>query len=324
MKVLIAGGAGYIGGVTTRLFEEAGHEVIVLDNLSTGHAYNLKSTKLLQIDLTDSQAVDALLDEHKFDAILDFAAKIQVEESTREPKLYFTNNAFGALNLVDAAVKKGMKNFIFSSTAAVYGEGTGGAVGEDDPKDPINPYGASKYIMEQILHSYGLSHDLNWVAFRYFNAAGGYQGIGPDYPEVTHLISRAIEAILGNGELTVFGSDYDTADGTGVRDYVHVYDIAQAHVIAAEKMVAGEKFNQPINLGSNHGSTVLEVIAALETVSGKKVPYIMGSRRAGDPGKLIASNDRAKKLLGWSTTKDLGQIAKDAWDWQTTKTSKKV
>ncbi len=315
MKILIVGGAGYIGGVTSRLFEAAGHDVTVFDNLSTGHRFNLKSSRLNQGDMLDKSAVARLFIGEIYDAVLAFAAKIQVEESMREPYLYLSNNVFGPLAVVDEAVKAGVTNFIYSSSAAVYGEPSQVPLTESSAKQPINPYGASKWLMEQILASYQITHELNWVAFRYFNAAGGYEGIGPDYPVVTHLISRALIANQDGDELQVFGDDYDTKDGTCVRDYVHVEDIARAHVLAAEQMVSGKKLQQAMNLGSGQGYTILEVLEAVKKASGKPVPYKVASRRPGDPAMLIADASLAKRTLGWEPQHDLDAIVADALEW---------
>ncbi len=315
MKVLVVGGAGYIGGVTTLLLEEAGHEAVVFDNLSTGHAHNLKKAKLIKGDILDRKALTNAFKTQKFDAVLCFAAKIQVEESVREPWLYYTNNSVGALNVIDAAAKSGVNNFIFSSTAAVYGEPAANPIDESAETSPINPYGISKLLVEQMLYGYELAYKLNWVAFRYFNATGAYGGIGPEYPVVTHLISKAVTALQTGKTLDVFGTDYPTKDGTAVRDFVHVADIARAHVIAAEQMVAGKKMCQPINLGSGRGYSVLEVLAAIEKAAGKKIRRRDAMRRAGDPAELIAGNARAKKVLGWTPEYDLERIVSDALQW---------
>ncbi|MBW3537885.1 UDP-glucose 4-epimerase GalE [Candidatus Parcubacteria bacterium] len=316
MRVLIAGGAGYIGGVTAKLFQEAGHDVVVFDNLSTGHRHNLQDAELVVGDLTKPGDLQALFDGRRFDVVLNFAAKIQVEESMRRPRLYFENNSFGALRLIDAAVEAHVKNFIFSSTAAVYGQPETVPIPESAQLKPINPYGLSKLLVEQMLANYQLTSGLGWTSFRYFNAAGAYRGIGPEYPVMTHLVPKAIEAVIQSGELKVFGHDYDTPDGTALRDYVHVYDIAKAHVLAAEQMAGGQVFNRAINLGTGRGHSVLEVVKTLEKVAGRPIKYQVTDRRPGDPAALVASNRLAQRLLGWSAERGLEQIIADAYAWR--------
>lgn len=319
MRVLVAGGAGFIGSITGRLFSAAGHKVAVFDNLSTGHRHNLQKTPLIIGDLRNPEQVEAVFQDHKFDLVLNFAAKIQVEESIGSPKDYIENNVFGTLNLIDAAVRAGVKNFIFSSTAAVYGQPKTLPISEDAPKAPINPYGLGKYLVEQVLYSYQKTHSLGWLALRYFNAAGAYNGIGPDYPFITHLIPQAIESALAKNELKVFGGDYPTPDGTCVRDFVHVKDIARAHLLAAEKMTQNQAFNQAINLGSGQGYSILEVIKTLEKSLGYPVNYQIKARRPGDPAELVASNTLAKTTLGWQPEADLAEIIQDALDWRLAK-----
>ncbi len=314
MKVLIVGGAGYIGGVTTRLFEEAGHAVTVFDNLSTGHKHNLKQAKLVEGDMTKPDQLASVFKE-PFDAVLCFAAKIQVGESMTQPYAYFMNNSFGALNVIDELVKAGVKNFIFSSTAAVYGEPKEIPITESSVRAPINAYGASKVLVEYIMKSYEQTHGLNWTAFRYFNAAGAYGGIGPEYPKTTHIIPKIIEAYEANAEMTIFGNDYKTADRTCVRDYVHVEDIARAHVLAAELMTGGQTVNEPINLGSGHGYSNLEVFQTFNELAPHSIKYKFGPRRPGDPDVLVASNLKAKRVLDWQPKHNLSQIVTDALEW---------
>lgn len=313
MRVLIAGGAGFIGGITAKLFEEAGHEVVVFDNLSTGFRHNV-GAEFVEGDLTDAKQVVGAFKTGPFDAVLHFAAKLQVEESVREPKLYFENNVLGSLNLIDAAVKSGSKRFIFSSSATVYGEPAKVPIAETAPIQPINPYGVTKVMVEEMLDSYGQTHGLEWVAFRYFNPVGAYAGIGPS-PLVSNLIPAALEALAGKRTLQVFGTDYDTRDGSCIRDYVHVKEIAEAHLLAADQMDAGTSFNRAINLGSGRGYTVLEMLDGLEKAAGKPIPHKIVGRRAGDAPASIASNDLAKKLLGWAPKLGLETMLGDALDW---------
>lgn len=315
MKVLVAGGAGYIGGTTTRLFEEAGHEAVVFDNLTTGHRNNIDKAKLIVGDLLDTKAIESVFKKHKFDVVLDFAAKIQVEESVRLPRDYYENNVVGPINLLDVCTKYGVKNFIFSSSAAVYGNTGSAPVKESDQTLPTSPYGWGKLLVEQILKGYEQTHQLNWLAFRYFNVAGAYKDIGPDYPFMTHLISSIINSLLTNGTFEVFGGNYDTIDGTGVRDYIHVYDVARAHVLAAEKAVSRASFMQPINLGTDKGCSVLQLIEAVERNTKQKVKYKITKRRAGDPAMSIADNHLAKRVLSWSPTKSIDDIVADAYTW---------
>ena len=316
MKILIIGGAGYIGGVTTHYALAQGHHVTVADNLATGRNYNVpKTATYIQADIRDRKDTQALFAGKKYDAVMHFAAKIQVAESMEKPYDYFETNTFGALNVVDAAVKNNVKNYIFSSTAAVYGAPVHVPLQEDDPCLPVNPYGTSKLLTEQILHSYQMSHHLKWTALRYFNVAGAYGGVGTDYPFVSHIIPMLLEKMKRGEPITINGDDYDTPDGTAIRDYLHVLDLAKAHLLAAEKMLAGTLLNLPINLGSQQGYSVKEVADTFNKVTGANLPIVYGARRAGDPPKLIASNQRAKKLLGWQPECDLKMIIQDHYKW---------
>lgn len=318
MKVLIVGGAGYIGAITSKLFEEAGHEVIVFDDLSTGFEKNV-SSKLIRGSVTDAVRVEELFDA-KFDAVLHFAAKLEVGESVTKPKLYFENNVQGSLNLIDAAAQSGCKHFIFSSSATVYGDPDQVPIPETAAIRPINPYGFSKVMVEEMLASYHITSNLEWVAFRYFNPVGAYKGIGPS-PLVSNLMPAALKALSGEIQLQVFGDDYDTPDGTCIRDYVYVVEIARAHVMAAEQMTAGKAINQAINLGSGNGYSVLKLIKTLEDVAERPVPHKIVGRRAGDSPKSVASNMLAKELLGWQPKADLTTMVKSAYDWYTTQSS---
>ena len=312
MKVLVAGGAGYIGGVTSRLLQESGHDVVVFDDLSTGYQHNLGDTTLVEGSLVDEDDVSRLFRAYEFEVVMNFAAKIRVEESMENPHLYFRNNLYGMLNLIAAATGKGVGGLVFSSTAAVYGEPREVPISEDSPTEPINPYGMSKLMVERALASYQVTHGLNWVAFRYFNAGGAYSGVGEEHPVESHLVPLAIRAMKAGKKLQVYGDDYDTKDGTCVRDYVHVYDIARAHVTAAELMAAGKVLQQPVNLGSGDGFSVLDVIKTLEEVAGRAVAYDRAARRAGDPPTLVASNARADELLEWKPEKSLHDVITDA------------
>lgn len=312
MKILVAGGAGWIGGITTRLLQEAGHEAVVFDNLSTGFAANVKDAQLIEGDLTDLPAVRKLFAE-PFDAVIDFAAKLDVGESMQQPRLYFDNNVSGSLNLIDEAVKAGVKHFIFSSSATVYGEPEAVPITETAKIQPINPYGFSKVMVEGLLQSYGITHGLNWLALRYFNPVGAYEGIGQN-PQVSNVIPAALRALHSGQPLKIFGNDYDTPDGTCIRDYVDVKEIATAHILAAEKMSSGNLMQQPINLGSGHGYSVLEILAALDAAVGTQIPREIIGRRAGDAPRSVASNSLAKAVLGWEPATPLTEMVKAAYE----------
>lgn len=318
MNILIIGGAGYIGGVTAHLAKNSGHSVVVADNLSTGNDYNVPAgVDLVRMDICDRDAVAALFDGTTYDVVMHFAAKIQVAESMQQPHDYFATNTFGALNVIDAAANAGVKGYILSSTAATYGEPTHIPLQETDPTKPVNPYGASKLLAEQLLASYHITHGLQWAALRYFNVAGAYDGVGTDYPFVSHIIPSLLEQMRMKKPIQLNGNDYDTPDGTAIRDYVHVVDIARAHLAAAEKMVGGAQLNQPINLGSRSGFSVKQVADTFNEVTGADLPIEYGPRRAGDPAKLIASNERARELLGWQPEHDLHKIIADHYEWFT-------
>jgi len=244
-----------------------------------------------------------------------FAAKIQVAESMHKPYEYFETNTVGALNVIDQAIKQKVKNYILSSTAAVYGAATHIPLREDDPTLPVNPYGASKLLAEQILRSYQVTHNLNWVALRYFNVAGAYDGVGTDYPFISHIIPMLLDKMAKKEPIIINGKDYDTPDGTAIRDYTHVVDVARAHLLAAQKMLDGKTLNQPINLGSRSGYSVKQVADMFNKVTGANMPLVYGKRRVGDPPKLIASHARAKKMLDWEPQYDLEKIIKDHYDW---------
>ena len=316
MKILIIGGAGYIGGVTTHYAIAAGHTVTVADDLSTGQAHNVPAAAaFMHTDIRDRAAVDALFAGNDYDAVMHFAAKILVPESMEKPFDYFETNTVAALNVIDAATKHGVKAYIFSSTAAVYGAATHIPLQETDPCLPVNPYGASKLLTEQILRSYQITHGLEWTALRYFNVGGAYSGVGTDYPFISHIIPTLLSKIKGHEPIVINGNDYGTPDGTAIRDYLHVLDLAKAHLTAAEKMLAGTQLNQPINLGSQSGYSVKQVADTFNEVTGANLIIEYGARRAGDPPELIASNERAKQLLGWQPEHDLKTIITDHYDW---------
>lgn len=318
MKTLVIGGAGYIGSTTAHLLAEAGHEVTIIDDLTTGHKSYASDFPLETINITNYEELLAAMQRLAPDVVLHFAAKIQVGESVQKPFDYFENNTYGTMQVLKAMQAAGVKNIVFSSTAAVYGEPEHIPLQEDSTKKPINPYGLSKYLSEQLLESYGQTHDMNWAAFRYFNAAGAYNNkIAMDYPVMTHLIPHATEAVLGNETLKLFGDDYDTDDGTCIRDFVHVVDIAKAHVVAAETMIQGTVLQTAFNLGSGSGYSVRQVIETVEKVSGKPVPYTIEPRRSGDPSILIADVTKAKEVLGWSAELPLEEMVQSHYRWRT-------
>ena len=301
MSILIAGGAGYIGSHAAKLVAQAGLEPVVLDNFVYGHKWAAKWGPLVEGDLADRAFVDRVLAEHKVSAVIHFAAYAYVGESVKNPRKYFHNNVVNTLNLLDAMVDAGVRDIVFSSTCATYGEPSQVPISEDQLQTPVNPYGESKLMVEKILRWYQNAYDLRFAALRYFNAAGADPDgeIGEDHDPETHLIPLAIEAALGRGpELQIFGTDYPTPDGTAIRDYIHVTDLAEAHLLALAKLEKGAK-DLRLNLGTGKGHSVREVLGAVEKISGRKVPAREVGRRAGDPPALVADARRASEVLGW-------------------------
>ncbi|MDP3955513.1 MAG: UDP-glucose 4-epimerase GalE [bacterium] len=319
MKVLVTGGAGYIGSFTVKALKEAGYEPVIFDSLETGHAEAVEGTKIYQGNLQkDLDILDEAFKKERPEAVIHFAAYIEVGESVLNPQKYFANNVLGSMNLLKVMLENKVSKIVFSSTAAVYGEPIKIPVEEDDPKFPTNPYGESKLIVEKILTHYARAYKLSAVVLRYFNAAGaaldGNQG--QDYPKPTHLITRACEAFLGkNNDFAIFGNDYATPDGTCIRDYVHVLDLASAHLAALKSFDDRSGF-RAYNVGAGKGYSVLEVINCLKKVSGidKQIP--VAPRREGDPSKLTAGTDKIRKELGWEPKySDLETIIKSSWLW---------
>ena len=319
MKVLVTGGAGYIGSHVVRQLGEAGHEVVVYDNLSTGHRWALLAGTLVEGDLADGERLDALFAEHRFDAVLHFAAFIVVPESVAEPLKYYGNNTRNTLGLLERVQRFGVPHFVFSSTAAVYGMPEQTVIDETTPLAPINPYGASKMMSERMLMDLGAAGGPSYVALRYFNVAGAdpEARIGQATPDATHLIKVACQAALGQRErLQIFGTDYDTPDGTCIRDYIHVDDLARAHLDALDYLAAGGE-SQVLNCGYGRGYSVREVADAVRRVSGVDFRVDEAPRRAGDPPALVADNGRIKEVLAWQPQfDDLERIVTDAWRWE--------
>jgi UDP-glucose 4-epimerase len=320
LKFLVCGGAGYIGSHMVRYLLRRQHEVVVYDNLSTGHRESVPASLLVVGDVGDDVSLEQLFSLHRFDAVMHFCALSLVGESVSKPNLYYINNVARTLILLEAMQTAGVDRLVFSSTAAVFGNPLTPLITEEHPTDPINPYGQSKLMVEKILADAAKAYGLRSVALRYFNAAGADPSgeIGEAHSPETHLIPNVLRSLLGQtSSLKVFGSDYDTRDGTCVRDYVHVNDLASAHLKAVEFMLDHEGAHI-FNLGNGEGFSVREVIAAAERITGQEVSYEMAGRRSGDPPTLVASGQRAREILGWEPEfTDLDDILSSAWDWHT-------
>ena len=315
MKVLVIGGAGYIGSHAARVLRKHGHEVVIFDDLSTGFEFLARGFEFIRGDLGDVARVKPAL--QRVDAVMHFAAYAYVGESVTNPRKYFHNNVESALNLLNAIVDVGVRPFVFSSTCAVYGVPAKVPMNEDTVRQPINPYGVSKLFLEQALEAYSRAYGLRFAALRYFNAAGADDSgeIGELHNPETHLIPLALAATDDDAPaLKVFGDDYPTPDGTCIRDYIHVNDLAEAHVIALNRLAGGaESF--AVNLGTGQGCSVLEIIQTAEQVTGKKVRRTMGPRRPGDPPALVADSSKAQQLLQWKAKYSLHDIVSTAWNW---------
>jgi UDP-glucose-4-epimerase GalE len=315
LVILVIGGAGYIGSHCARALRQAGHEAIIFDNLSTGYEILASGFELVKGDVLDSSALAKAL--QRVDAIMHFAAHAYVGESVTNPRKYFHNNVEGGLVLLNTALDAGVKKIIFSSTCAVYGVPAKIPIEENIPRQPVNPYGVSKLFFEQALEAYDRAYGFRYASLRYFNAAGADDSgdIGELHDPETHLIPLALSAAAGTGpELHVFGSDYPTADGTCIRDYIHVNDLASAHVKALEYLAAG-KDSIAVNVGSGAGASVQEVISTAERITRKRVPRKVVPRRPGDPPALVADPRKAQDLLHWRAERDLENIIGTAWKW---------
>ena len=316
--VLVTGGAGYIGSHTCKALAGAGFEPVVLDNLSFGHPWAVRWGPLVEGDLGDRDLITRTIGRHRVKAVIHFAAYAYVGESMRVPERYFRNNVINTLNLLESVQRTGVSRVVFSSTCATYGLPERVPIAEDQPQHPVNPYGESKLFVERALGWLGTAHGLGWAALRYFNAAGADPDgeLGEAHDPETHLVPNAILAALGRAPaLEIFGTDYDTPDGTAVRDYVHVTDLADAHVRALEHLLGGGE-SMAINLGTGRGHSVREVLDAVERIAGTPVPSRAAPRRPGDPPRLVADAARAAAVLGWRPRlSDLDSIVGTAWRW---------
>lgn len=317
-KVLVTGGAGYVGSHACKVLADAGYVPVTYDNLARGHRWAVKFGPLEEGDIHDRARLAEVFARHRPVAVMHFAAFAYVGESVARPDLYHENNVVGSLALLEAMGAAGVRCFVFSSTCAVYGTPAQMPITEDLPFAPVNPYGATKVEVEQALSRLDRAGALRYAALRYFNASGGAPaaGIGEDHDPETHLIPLALSAAAGTGApLTVFGDDYDTPDGTCVRDYIHVLDLADAHVLALRHLLAGGD-SLRLNLGTGQGHSVREIIAATARVTGRAVPHVAGARRAGDPPTLVADPSLARKVLGWQARRvDIDGQIDDAWAW---------
>jgi UDP-glucose 4-epimerase len=319
MKLLIPGGAGYIGSHMVKYAQEKNHEVVVLDNFSTGHEWAIKDCEVLKVNLLDEERLQSLLKGRSFDGVIHFAAKSLVAESVVKPDLYYRNNVVGTLNLVNEMIRNNIENLVFSSTAAIFGNPVSEKISENHPKKPINPYGKSKLMVEDMLSDISISEQINITALRYFNAAGAdlSGNIGEAHDPETHLIPNILNTAPSEKgkRLSVFGNEYDTNDGTCIRDYVHVTDLAQAHLLGLIK----NKGNQGLtcyNLGNGEGFSVLDVIKSCEKVLGKTIEYDVCDKRDGDPAVLVSDSTKAIQSLGWKPEfKSLELIVSSAWQW---------
>ena len=318
MKLLIPGGAGYVGSHMVKYAQEQGHEVVVLDDFSTGYEWAVKDCEVLKVNLLDQESLNKILKGRYFDGVIHFAAKSLVGESIKKPYFYYRNNVVGTLNLVNEMISNDINNLVFSSTASIFGNPINEKIAEDHPKNPINPYGKSKLMAENILQDICSAIDLNVMCLRYFNAAGAHESadIGEAHDPETHLIPNVLKSVLSNEiNLKVFGDDYPTRDGTCVRDYVHVTDLAQAHMLGLLYMQNNKGFSV-FNLGNGDGFSVLEIIKDCERITNTKIPFQIAGRRKGDAAVLVSENCLAIENLKWNPMyKNISKIIRSAWSW---------
>jgi len=318
MAILVTGGAGYIGSHVVRMLLKKNYDVVVLDNFSRGHAESLPDGVTFEkADLLDAARLQEVVRNHEIDAVIHFAAFAYVGESVENPEMYYRNNVAGSFNLINVLKEKGVKKFVFSSTCSLYGNPLQVPISEEESTKPINPYAKTKLMIEQILADYDTAYGMKHVALRYFNAAGASQSgeIGESHFPEPHLIPLVLAVALGKRDsISVFGDDYPTPDGTCIRDYIHVEDLADAHVKALEYLNAGNE-SQIINLGTGDGNSVKEVISVAEEITGKSIKTIIADRRAGDPAILVADNQKAKTVLGWQPKFGIKEIIATAWSW---------
>ncbi|MEE3371308.1 MAG: UDP-glucose 4-epimerase GalE [Planctomycetota bacterium] len=317
MKLLVVGGAGYIGSHTVRRLNQQGHQVLVFDNLCTGHRQAVPSGQLIVGELTQVDYLSRVLRDNEIEAVLHFAAFALVGESVADPALYYQNNVAGTLSLLDAMRSSGVSRIVFSSTTATYGTPQQLPITEQEPQHPINPYGFSKLVIERVLDDYASAYGMAYAALRYFNAAGASPkgDLGEDHTPESHLIPIILQVALGQrSNVTLFGDDYPTRDGTCIRDYIHVDDLANAHLLALEKLAPGKGLR--LNLGSGSGYSVKEILDMCRKITGHAIPASIGARRAGDPPELVADASRARDLLDWTPRySDLQTIVETAWHW---------
>jgi UDP-glucose 4-epimerase len=317
MNILVTGGAGYVGSHAARLLAAAGHEVWIYDNLSLGHRAAVAEGRLVEGDLGNGELIEQVLRDNSIDAVMHFAALTQVAESVADPARYYRNNVLGAISLLEAMRCANVRRFVFSSTTATYGVPETIPITEKEPQQPINPYGYTKLVIENVLADYASAYGFAYAALRYFNAAGAHPDgdLGEDHDPETHLIPILLQIALGQrDQITIFGNDYPTADGTCVRDYVHVDDLAQAHLLALDHLREGQGLK--LNLGTGRGNSVLEVVEACRRVTGCQIPVVEGDRREGDPPILVADASLAGELLGWTPHyNEIQQIIETAWNW---------
>lgn len=316
--ILITGGAGYIGSHCVKEFLNINYDCVILDDLSEGHSEAVLTDNFCKVNLLNKSDVEAVFDKYKIDAVIHFASNCYVGESVTNPSKYYRNNIISTLNLLDTMIERTVKNIVFSSSCATYGLPQYVPIDENHPQAPVNPYGMTKFFIEKILKDYDTAYGLKYIALRYFNAAGASSdcSIGESHSPETHLIPLILQVAKGEREsIKVFGSDYDTPDGTCIRDYIHVEDLANAHRLAVEKLLNGGN-SDFINLGTGNGHSVKEIIEIVEKVTGKPVKKEYVERREGDPSHLVAANDKAKNELNWVPKYDIETIVKTAWDWE--------